>query len=252
MPTNSVEKTRPLNIRENLQRVQEEIFLAAQRSGRNPEQVRLVVVSKGQPLSAVQAAMQAGARIFGENYAEQALPKIEALKNEPEIEWHMIGHVQSRKALLVAEHFDLLHSLDSLKLANRINQHCLEGNRRLQVLIECNLAGEESKSGWRVSGESDLKNLLEDLEIVAALPGLEVRGLMTMPPLSPDPQETRTNFRKLVSLQGLLRKKFPQVSWDELSMGTSADFELAVEEGATLVRVGQAILGPRAYPPRSG
>ncbi len=221
-------------IKRNLDVVEEKIARAAEKCGRKREDIRLLVVSKGQPVEKIMAAYDCGARFFGENYPEETAEKLPHLSGLADVEWHMIGHVQSRKALLVAEHFDLLHSLDSLKLANRINQHCLEGNRRLQVLIECNLAGEESKSGWRVNGESDLKNLLEDLEIVAALPGLEVRGLMTMPPLSPDPQETRTNFRKLVSLQGLLRKKFPQVSWDELSMGTSADFELAVEEGADL------------------
>ena len=214
-----------------------------------PESVRLVVVTKLQPIEVVQAAIEAGAKILGENYAEEAVEKITKLKSQTGVEWHIIGHVQSRKARLVAEHFALFQSLDSLKLAERVDRFAAELNRVLPVLLEFNVGDETSKSGWLALDEARWTDLLNDVNAVASLTHLQLRGLMTMPPLFTDPEAARPYFQRLRRLRDFLAKHIPQVEWRELSMGTSADYTVAVEEGATLVRVGQAILGQR---PRHG
>ncbi len=226
--------------------VQEQIAQAARQSGRAPETVRLVVVTKAQPLPVVRAAAEAGVCILGENYAEEALDKILALRQGFAVEWHMIGHVQSRKAALVARNFDMLHSLDSLKLATRIDRFLAESDRKMPVLLEANVSGEQSKYGWPAWDEERWPDLLPGFEKILALPSLQVRGLMTMPPYFEDPERTRPFFRHLWNLREFLRKELPQANWQELSMGTSVDFVAAVQEGATYVRVGQAILGERS------
>ncbi len=235
------------SIRENYQRVLSQIADAAQRSSREPNEVRLVVVTKTQPLEIVQAAIDAGIRILGENYPEEGAMKIQSLPTQTGVEWHMIGHVQSRKARLVVDHFALLHSLDSLKLAQRLDRFAAEANRILPVLLEFNVGGEESKSGWNVVDESQWNTFLPEVDQLLDLSHLRVQGLMTMPPLGTDPEESRRFFQRLRLLRDHLAEQFPQVDWRELSMGTSADFEVAVEEGATLVRVGTAIVGARKY-----
>jgi pyridoxal phosphate enzyme (YggS family) len=159
----------------------------------------------------------------------------------------MIGHVQSRKARLVADHFALLHSLDSLKLAQRLDRFAAERNRILPVLLEFNTGGEQSKSGWNASDESQWNVFLPEIAHLVDLPNLRVQGLMTMPPLGTDPEESRRFFLRLKRLRDHLASHFPEAAWRELSMGTSSDFEVAVEEGATLVRVGTAIVGARKY-----
>jgi len=235
-------------IRANLEQVYERILRAASGAGRNPEEIRLVVVTKTHPVESIRAAVQAGARILGENYAEEAVQKMKNLESAQPVEWHMIGHVQSRKARLVCEHFDLVHSLDSLRLAGRYELFAAEAGRVLPVLLEFNVGGEESKSGWDASEPDRWEDLLPEISQIASMPHLEVRGLMTMPPLFSGGELTRPYFRKLFQLRQFLAGQFPEKRWDELSMGTSADYEAAIQEGATLVRVGQAILGPR--PPR--
>ena len=220
---------------------------AARSVGRDPASVRLVVVTKAQPLDVVQAAVKAGAAILGENYPEEAVKKIQAMVAQPGVEWHMIGHVQGRKARLVAEHFHLLHSLDSLKLAERLDRFAGESKRPLPVLLEFNVGGEESKSGWDAAQKDHWEDLLPQLSPVLLLQNLRVRGLMVMPPLKADSEDSRPYFSHTYQLQTFLRERFPQASWVELSMGTSLDYEVAVQEGATLVRVGTAIVGPRKY-----
>lgn len=215
---------------------------ARARSGN--QTVRLLVVSKSQSIEVVQAAVAAGVTAFGENYAEEAIKKKIAL-GQTEVEWHMIGHVQSRKADMVVQNFTMLHSLDSLKLAARLNQCCLEAGRKLPVLVEVNISGEESKYGFPAWDETSWPNLLREIESIAQSPHLDIRGLMTMPPYFEDPEFSKPFFRRLRWLQEFLRKNLPRVDWSELSMGTSADYEVAIEEGATYVRVGQAILGTR-------
>ncbi len=235
------------SIRENYQRVQGQIADAAHRSKRDPSEIRLVVVTKTQPLEIVQAAIEAGVRILGENYPEEGVMKIQSLPAQSGVEWHMIGHVQSRKARLVADHFALLHSLDSLKLAQRLDRFAGERQRILPVLLEFNTGGEESKSGWNAFDESQWNLFVPEIAELVDLPHLRVQGLMTMPPLGTDPEESRRFFLRLKRLRDHLATHVPQAEWRELSMGTSSDFEVAVEEGATLVRVGTAIVGARKY-----
>jgi PLP dependent protein len=170
----------------------------------------------------------------------------------PGVEWHMIGHVQSRKARLVAENFALVHSLDSIRLARRLDAVAVEHGKCLPVLLEVNLAGEESKTGWCAADESRWGALLADFSGVAACSNLKVCGLMAMPPLSDDPEQARPYFKKGRRLQTFLKSQLPQVDWSQLSMGTSADYEAAVQEGATFVRIGTAILGKRSKMPEIG
>jgi PLP dependent protein len=234
-----------LSIRERYQAALSQIADASVGSGRTIGSVRLVVVSKSQPLEVVQAAVAAGISVFGENYAEEALGKISALK-ETKVEWHMIGHVQSRKAEAVAGNFNMLHSLDSLKLAGRLDRICSELNRTLPVLLEFNVSGEETKFGFPAWDEKHWPDLGSRLEQILAFRHLHVCGLMTMPPFYEDSEYTRPYFTRLRHLQDFLVKKYPQANWSELSMGTSIDFVAAIQEGATFVRIGQAILGPRS------
>ena len=235
------------SIRENYKFTLDQIATAARKSNREPKEIRLVVVTKSQPVEVAQAAIEAGVKILGENYPEEGVTKIQSLAGQSGVEWHMIGHVQSRKARLVADHFALLHSLDSLKLAQRLDRFSAERNHLLPVLLEFNVGGEESKSGWDASDESQWNALLPEVASLLDLPHLRVHGLMTMPPLETDPQDARRFFRRLRSLRDHLASQFPKADWHELSMGTSADYTVAVEEGATLVRAGTAIVGARKY-----
>jgi len=235
------------SIRENYLHTLDQIATAARKSNRDPHDVRLVVVTKSQPIEIVQAAIEAGVKILGENYPEEGVTKIQSIPMQSGVEWHMIGHVQSRKARLVADHFALLHSLDSLKLARRLNRFAAESNRILPVLLEFNVGGEESKSGWDASDESSWNSLLPEINSLLDVGHVRVHGLMTMPPLGTDPEESRRFFLRLRLLRDHLATQLPQADWRELSMGTSADFAVAVEEGATLVRVGTAIVGARRH-----
>ena len=235
------------SIRDNYHYTLDQIAAAARKIGRSPEDIRLVVVTKSQPLEVAQAAIEAGVRILGENYPEEGVTKIQSLPSQTGVEWHMIGHVQSRKARLVAEHFELLHSLDSLKLAKRLDRFAAESGRVLPVLLEFNVGGEESKSGWDATDKSLWDSLFPDIQSILDLPNLRIHGLMTMPPLGTNAEDSRRFFLSLRLLRDHLASTFPQADWTELSMGTSADYTVAVEEGATLVRVGTAIVGARSY-----
>jgi len=235
------------SIRERYLQAQDNIAKAARSVGRDPSQVKLVVVTKTQPMEVVRAAIEAGISILGENYPEEGVMKIQYMSGVSAVEWHMIGHVQSRKAQLVAQNFNFLHSLDSLKLAEKLDRACKEAGRMLAVLLEFNVGGEKSKSGWDASDESRWSTLLDEVRAVIALPNLQVRGLMTMPPLGTTAEFSRPFFQKLKRLQETLRAQFPQADLSELSMGTSADYEVAVQEGATFVRIGTSIVGARQY-----
>ena len=235
------------SIRERYLATLDKISVAAKRSGRDPESVKLVVVTKSQPVEVVRASIEAGARILGENYPEEGVMKIQSLHEFSAVEWHMIGHVQSRKAQLVAGNFNFLHSLDSLKLAKKLDRFCGEAGRNLSVLLEFNVGGEDSKGGWPAWDEHRWQELSADLNEVFALQHLKVRGLMAMPPLGETAEFSRTYFKKVKRLQEYLLAQFPREDFSELSMGTSMDYEVAVEEGATFVRVGTAIVGARKY-----
>ncbi len=184
-------------------------------------------------------------RLFGENYAEEIEPKRRILSAFAGVEWHMIGHIQSRKAKIVAEMVDYVHSIDSLELAQKLNRSLEERGRDLPVLLEMNVSSEESKSGWSTWEESQWEKLIPDIESVLACSRLHVHGLMTMPPLYENSEMVRPFFKRLAFLRDFLAARYPGVDWQELSMGTSADFEIGIQEGATFIRVGQAILGPR-------
>jgi hypothetical protein len=235
------------SIRERYLMTLDSIASAAKRAGREPESVKLVVVTKSQPVEIVRAAIEAGAKILGENYAEEGVTKLQSLREFSAVEWHMIGHVQSRKAQLVAANFNLMHSLDSLKLAKRLDRFSGEAGRQLLVLLEFNVGGEDSKGGWSAWDAARWSELLGDVSEVLALPNLKVRGLMTMPPLGSTAEFSRPFFQRLRRLQEFLAAQFQRADFSELSMGTSSDFETAVEEGATYVRVGTAIVGARNY-----
>ena len=239
------DKSLTTSIRENYQKIQRKVSDVAQLAGRDPESVKVVVVTKKQPLSVVESVIEAEVTILGENYPEEAVSKMQSLDEKNTVEWHMIGHVQSRKARLVAENFVLLHSLDSLKLARRLDRFAAESDRKLPVLLQFNVGGEESKFGWDASDESQWEELLPDVEEILLLENLDVQGLMTMPPFFSDAELARPYFRQLRRLRDYLSDLYPQVKWEQLSMGTSVDFHVAIEEGATFVRVGQAVVGQR-------
>jgi PLP dependent protein len=232
-------------IGKNYRRVLENIEKTAKDSGRDPADVKLVVVTKGHAQDAVETVINAGAKFLGENYVEEALDKILSISGKVGVEWHMIGHIQSRKASPVCEHFAWVHSLDSLKLARRLNRFAEEFERKLPVLLECNVSGEQSKYGWSAWDETNWSELLVEFEQIVNLSMLEVRGLMTMAPFLEDPQAARPYFRKLRLLQNYLTSRIPHANWDQLSMGMSADYIGAIQEGSTLVRIGTAIMGPR-------
>ena len=234
-------------IRERYLQTLDAIAGAARSAGREPSEIKLVVVTKQQSVETTRAVIEAGAKILGENYPEAGAMKNQYLQEFSAVEWHVIGRVQSRKAKLVAENFNFLHSLDSLKLAKRLDRFCGEAGKTLPVLLEFNVGGEDSKSGWLASDETRWSALLEDVAAINALPNLQIRGLMTMPPLGNTAEFSRPFFQKLRRLQEYLQSQFPQANFSELSMGTSADYEIAAQEGATFVRVGSAIVGPRQY-----
>lgn len=226
------------NVADNLQKVQERMAAAAKRAGRNPEEIRLVAVSKTVPPDRVREGIQAGIKILGENYVQEAKKKIEALGHD--VAWHFIGHLQTNKAKIAVRLFDLIHSVDSLHLAEELNKAARAEGKVLPILLEVKLSTEKSKFGV----EED--NILQLAEGISRMENLMLRGLMTMPPLFPDPEDARPYFIRLRKLSELLAsQKFARVLMEELSMGMSNDFEVAIEEGATLVRVGTAIFGPR-------
>jgi pyridoxal phosphate enzyme (YggS family) len=226
------------DIAENLARVRERMGAAARRSGRDPASVRLVAVSKTVDAERVRQAIDAGAKILGENYVQEAQKKIEMLGHE--VAWHFIGHLQTNKARVAAGLFDFIHSVDSLNLAQELGRRAKLRGKVLPVLLEINLAGEVTKFG------AQEKEILLLAEKLSEMEGIEVKGLMTMPPFFEDPETSRPYFVELRKLgERLAKEKIPRISMEELSMGMSNDFEVAVEEGATLVRVGTAIFGPR-------
>ena len=208
---------------------------AAARAGHDPKEVKLVAVSKTHPASVLREAIDAGISVFGENKIQEAEGKIVEIGREG-IEWHLIGHLQSNKARKAVQLFDVIHSLDSVELAQRLERICVEdGRKELNVLIQVDLAGEETKSGI---SENELPGLTDYLKTCERL---NWKGLMILPPFYDDPEATRPFFKRLRELRDRMIPK------GELSMGMSQDFEVAIEEGATIVRLGTAIFGERDY-----
>jgi len=231
-----------MSISENIAAVRERIAAAALRAGRNPNDITLMAVSKTQPPERIREAYNAGLRVFGENRVQEFAGKFDALRDLRDAEWHMIGHLQTNKAAKTAELFHSVDSVDSLKLAEKLDAAARALGKKLDVLIEINVGGEAAKSG--VAPDS-----LALEELMTGAPRLEwlvFLGLMTVPPFTDDPEGARSYFRKLRELRDTIAaRKLPSVAMDQLSMGMSHDFEIAIEEGSTCVRVGTAIFGER-------
>ncbi|MFI5331547.1 MAG: YggS family pyridoxal phosphate-dependent enzyme [Desulfobaccales bacterium] len=222
-------------IAQNLEEVRRRMAAAARRAGRDPGQVRLVAVSKTVPVELIRQAVAAGQRLFGENYLQEARGKIEALGEAAS--WHFIGHLQSNKAKAAVNRFELIHGVDRLKLARALDAAAASAGTIQKILMQVNLAGEASKSGTSPEAAAELQRE------ISQLPHLRLVGLMTMPPFL-DPEAVRPYFRALRELRDGLQD-LGGTPLPELSMGMSGDFEVAIEEGATLVRVGTAIFGSR-------
>jgi len=227
-----------MSISDNLGTIQARIDAAARRAGRDPASVRLVAVSKTKPAAFVDEAARSGQRLFGENYVQELAAKAREVAGP--VEWHFIGHLQSNKVRQIAGLVTMIHSVDRLSLAEEIDRQWGKLGRVCDVLIEVNIACEETKCGTSV------KEVFELARRVAALPHLRLKGLMTMPPFYDDPEGARPFFRELRRLAAeIAAENIPRVEMNELSMGMSGDFEVAIAEGATLVRVGSAIFGER-------
>jgi len=228
---------------ENVARVRESIAAAARPAGRSPEEITLMGVSKTFPVDRIREAYAAGLRVFGENRVQEFAEKAGALSDLADAEWHLIGHLQSNKAAKAADLFGAVDSVDSVKLAERLNAASEKAAKTLPILLEINVGGEDAKSGVAPGS-------LELDEILLAAPrlgSLQVRGLMTVPPYSENPEDARPFFRQLREIRdGIVARRLPAIAMDVLSMGMSHDFEVAIEEGSTCVRVGTAIFGDRA------
>jgi len=225
-------------IAENYKKVLERIRSLALQAGRNPEDIILVAVTKTWPVETIEEVIRAGARVLGENYVQEALPKVEAIGNR--VEWHFIGHLQSNKAKLVTGRFNMIESVDSVSLAKELNKQAEKQGIDVDVLVEVNLAGEESKSGIK---PEEIERFLRE---ISQFKRIKVKGLMTIPPYFSNPEDSRPYFKRLRELKGkLANMSIPDISLQHLSMGMSNDFEVAIEEGATIVRVGTAIFGVR-------
>lgn len=227
-------------IAENLKQVRENIVRACEKSGRDPKEVTLVAVSKTKPVSLLREAYDADARVFGENKVQEIMDKYDQLPDD--IQWHMIGHLQRNKVKYIVDKVAMIHSVDSMRLAETIEQEAARRDIRVPVLIEVNVAEEESKFGLK------LHEVIPFLEQASMLPHLDIRGLMTIAPFVDDPEDNREIFRQLKKLSvDIAAKNINNVTMSVLSMGMTGDYMVAVQEGATMVRVGTGIFGARNY-----
>jgi pyridoxal phosphate enzyme (YggS family) len=224
----------------NLAQVRSNIAQAAERVGRSSADIALIAVSKTVPIEALKIAYNLGVTDFGENRVQDALPKISEFRPR-NMRWHMIGHLQSNKITKVVGAFDMVQSVDRLHLAETLSRHAEEHGKRLPVLLQVNISGEKSKEGMT---PTDAPLLARQ---VAALAAIDVQGLMTIAPLVENPEEVRPVFRGLRDLLERLRQEVPDCAWQHLSMGMTDDYRIAIEEGATMVRIGRAIFGERSY-----
>jgi pyridoxal phosphate enzyme (YggS family) len=232
------------NIESNLQIVRQRIADAADRGGRDLALISLVAISKSHPAEVVREAYELGLRDFGENRIFEGLEKQLKLEDLTDIQWHMVGHIQSRKASEVPGHFHMVHSVDRIKIARRLDKYAEELEAKLPILLECNVSGEESKYGWELSDRQKWDSAVEEFRSILEMSHLEIKGLMTMAPWVADEGVIRNTFQQLRSLRDFMQDELG-VTWPELSMGMTDDYEIAIEEGATLLRIGRAIFGPR-------
>jgi pyridoxal phosphate enzyme (YggS family) len=227
-----------MDLKKRLDHVKDRINKTALKCGRDPESIHLVAVSKTIPANRVREAIMAGVTTLGENYVQEARNKFNVLGTFP-VSWHFIGHLQSNKAKYAVRLFDLIHSVDSLKLARELNKQAKKVNKIQDVLIQINISKEPSKSG------SDIENAANLIKDIVLFENLTVKGFMAMPPFFNNPEKARPYFTALRNLRDQIQKDFPGVDLNELSMGMTGDFEVAIEEGATFVRIGTAIFGER-------
>ena len=234
-----------MSISENVVAVRERMASASRRTGRNVDDITLMAVTKTQAPEKIREAYEAGLRVFGENRVQEFAGKVEILRDLPDAEWHLIGHLQSNKAAKAVELFRHIDSIDSLRVTEKLDSAAQKLGQKLDALIEINVGGEAAKSGVAPGSPA-----LEDLLISAPrFEGLAFRGLMTVPPFSDDPEDARPYFRRLRELRDTIgARRLPAISMDELSMCMSHDFEVAIEEGSTCMRVGTAIFGERSKP----
>jgi pyridoxal phosphate enzyme (YggS family) len=237
-----------MSIAENIAEVQERIAAAARQAARNPDEITLMGVSKTFPVERIREAYAAGLRVFGENRVQEFAVKAGALHDLHDTEWHLIGHLQTNKAARAAELFDAVDSVDSARTAEKLNTSAGGVGKTLSVLIEINVGGEKAKSGVAPSsceqGSDELEQILQG---APRWGNLKIHGLMAVPPYAEDPEGSRAYFRQLRQIRDrIVARDLPQISMAALSMGMSHDFEIAIEEGATCVRVGTAIFGERA------
>jgi pyridoxal phosphate enzyme (YggS family) len=232
-----------MSVAENIVRVRDRIAAAARRAARDPDEIMLMGVSKTFPVERIREAYAAGLRVFGENRVQEFAVKADALRDLRDTEWHLIGHLQTNKAAKAAELFHAVDSVDSVRMAEKLNASAESAGKRLSVLIEINVGGEQAKSGLAPSSD-ELEQILRG---APRWENLKIHGLMTVPPYTDDPEGSRAYFRLLRQIRdSIAARGLPQISMAALSMGMSHDFEVAIEEGATCVRVGTAIFGERA------
>ena len=234
-----------LTVRVNYLHLKDEIAKATIQCGRELSEISAVLVAKYQPAQKINAAIDAGACHFAENYPEKLIPKLPEIKESSLIKWHMIGHIQSRKTNIVMDHFDYVHSIDSLKIAQRLQRRGEETGRSQIVLVEVNLGQEETKNGYRVGNSEEYDIFISDILEISKLSMLSIRGLMTMPPITNDGEESRKYFIGLRRLLEKVNSENLNLQLTELSMGTSQDFRIAIEEGATMLRIGTLVFGER-------
>lgn len=232
-------------VREQVAQVREQIAVAAARADRDPNDVSILPITKGHGIEVVRAAYECGFRAIGENRVGEGLRKRRQLAELQDLRWEMVGHIQSRKSSDVAPNFDRVHSVDRMKIARHLNRDAGEAGTVLPVLLECNVSGEESKYGWPLAERDRWAAHVQPFAEILTFGNLQVEGLMTLAPWVDDEAVVRGTFRSLRELRDFLRQQLPQGDWEQLSMGMSDDYELAVEEGATVLRLGRALFGER-------
>lgn len=225
-------------VQEQLNEVRQKIVQACERAGRNPSEVKLIAVSKTKPVSMIEEAIACGQTVFGENKVQELCDKIPQLPAN--LEWHLIGHLQRNKVKYIVDKVALIHSVDTVRLAKQISQEAIKAGVTVQILLEVNVAREESKFGFM---EEEVEEVVRE---IAAFPNIQIVGLMTIAPFVADPEENRIYFKKLHQLcVDINKKNIDNIRMSELSMGMTGDYEVAIEEGATMVRVGTGIFGTR-------
>ena len=239
-----MDEAQVLRIKENIEKVSARIHQAAARAGRDDSKIELVAVTKEKSAAVVKILAERGIRKIGESYLQEAEFKIDLLKDLG-IEWHMIGNIQRGKEKQIPYRFQVVHSVGSKRTAQELDKFSEDLGTRLPVYLELNVSGESTKHGWSAKEDDELEQLIPIFKEILDYPALNVVGLMTMAPYSDNPEDARPYFQRMRNIRDFLQARIPDSSISELSMGMSGDFEVAIEEGATILRIGSALVGPR-------